>query len=332
MVKRVALLAMVLLLCTPALVRADLTSEERADIKSLIESSKALRMGERYLAGAIKCCSTPEARPALANALSRFRDAQVEHFRALGYLLHTGTENQTPKPNRTWDQWHTSAWFYLDRYALRLEDIQDDLAAARAFHTTNATYQDYVKRARDVWVQSARYHVGQMDRANKYLSPWPALAPGKTVETVAGPHGDYREMHWRLNRGKNYALEAYIHVLQIYRDGVSGSSIRDAWVESSSMLDALDKASGLIADVTFTDEEASEDRFCRVLRATKVLTVTAGQKAKVWGDAIAKLLPDPYDNLFLRFVDSWKFGVDLGAWNSLVFPESARCTSPFLKE
>jgi hypothetical protein len=332
MIKRVALGVMLLMLCSPAVVRAELTVDERADIKDLIESMKALRAGERYLTAAIVCCSTPDARPALATALGRFHTAQIAHWLALGNFLHTGTENPTPKPTLSTLAWHTTAWFYLNRYEIHLVEIQADLKAAQAFHKTNAAYQDNLRRARDIWVASARGYADRLDPALMYNNPWPALAPGKTIENVVGPHGDYRMMHFLLNRGKNYAMDTYGALITVYRQGGDAAKIREAWTQSSEMLDALDKATGLLADVTFTAEEAAEDRFCRVLRATKMLTVTAALRYQTWGDIISQFLPAPYNLIVAKLVDSWKHAVDLSAWRAFSFPESTRCTSPFLKD
>src|SRR5687767_8490330 len=99
----------VLLIGSPAGVKAELTDAERDDIKTLIDSATALRSGERYLVAAIACCSTSTARPALAKALARFQSAQVEHSQALANFLHTGTEDATPKPTHSSLEWHTSA-------------------------------------------------------------------------------------------------------------------------------------------------------------------------------------------------------------------------------
>ena len=331
MLKRVALCAL-LLLCSPAALRAELTEAERADVKLLIESAQDLRMGERYLTTAIMCCSTPEARPALATALDLFQDLQIEHWRALAFLLHTGTDNEPAKPTFTPLSWHTQAWFHIDRYTQRLSWLQSALTAAKAFHPRDTIYQDSLRRARDIWVVNARATVDRMNPALPFSNPWPTLQRGKTIHTVVGPHGDYRSMHHKINRGKNYAMEAYGALLGLYRGGADGSRIRDAWTESSNMLDTLDHVTGLLADVTFTDEEASEDRFCRTLRATKLLTVTAADRYKRWGDSVARLVPAAYTLLILRLVDSWKHAVDLGTWGGLLFPESPRCTSQFLKQ
>jgi len=332
MIKRVALGVMLLLLCSPAVVRADLTSAERADIKDLIESMRALRAGERYLTASIACCSTPEARPALATALARFQAAQIAHWQALGNFLHTGTENPTPLPNLSPLAWYTSAWFYLNRYETHLVEIQADLKAAQAFNKANAAYQDNLRRARDIWVASARGFADRVDPALTFTNPWPPLAPGKTVVTVVGPHGDYRMIHFLLNRGKNYAMDTYEALITVYRQGGDAARIREAWTQSSEALDALDKATGLLADVTFTAEEAAEDRFCRVLRATKTLTVTAALRYQTWGDIVSQFLPAPYNLIFAKLVDSWKHSIDIATWKAFVFPESARCTSPFLKD
>lgn len=324
---------LLLALLTPSIAAAELIDAERADLKRLIESSKALRSGENYLAESIRCCSTPAAQPALATALAHFHFAQIEHWRALAFLLHTGTENPTPRPEFTPEEWHRKAWFHLDRYRGALKQIQTTLTAAQSHHVDNATYQDNLRRARDIWVGRALSDVSKMDRALPYLDHYPVpLGPGKTVQTVVGPHGDYRRMQWLINRGKNYAMDAYGALIMAYRQGADGARIRDAWTQSSSMLDTLDHASGLLADVTFTAEEAGEDRFCRALRAQKLLTVNAAQRYQAWGDVVAGFLPAPYNDLVAKIVDSWKHAVDLGGWASLVFPESERCTSAFLKD
>jgi len=306
---------------------------ERADIKRLIESSQALRTAERHLADAIKCCSTPATRPALATALSRFHTTQVDHWRALAFLLHTGTENPAPRPELPPKEWHSRAWFHIDRYKNGMKEIQNALTAAQGIKVENAAYQENLRRARDIWIPNAQAHVNKMDRSLPYLDPSPvALRPGKTVTTIIGPHGDYRRTQWLINRGKNYAMDAYGALIIGYREGADAARVRDAWTQSSTMLDVLDHTSGLFADVTFSAEEASEDRFCRALRAQKLLSVEAAQRYRAWGDVVAGFLPEPYKELVAKIVDSWMHSVDLGGWASLVFPQSDRCTSAFLKD
>ena len=329
--RRVALCAVLLALLSPAIASAELSDAERGDIKDLIESAKSLRAGERYLADAIAGGSTAEARPALARALARFQAAQIDHWQALAHLLHIGTENPTPKPEFSPLEWYASAWFYLNRYESQLVQIQADLSAAKTFNTQNSRYQDSVRRARDIWVGSARSYVDRIDPSLEYSDPWPQLLPGKTVHTVVGPHGDYRSMQWLINRGKNYAMDTYGALITAYGQGADGQKLRDAWVQSSEMLDALDRASGLLADVTFSAEEANEDRFCRALRVTKTLTVIAAQRYQAWGDAVSDLVPSPYNLVVAKLVDSWKHSVDLSSWKAFVFPESTRCPN-FLRD
>ena len=329
--RRIALCAVFLALFSPTIASAELSDAERGDIKDLIESGKSLRAGERYLADAIACCSTAEARPVLARALARFQAAQIDHWQALANLLHTGTENPTPKPELSPLEWYASAWFYLNRYESQLVQIQADLTAAKKFNKHNSRYQDDLRRARDIWVGSARNYVDRIDPGLEYSDPWPELRPGKSVHTVVGPHGDYRMMQWLINRGKNYAMDTYGALISAYRQGADGPKIRDAWVQSSEMLDALDHASGLLADVTFSAEEATEDRFCRTLRATKTLTVIAAQRYQAWGDAVSDLVPPPYNLVVAKLVDSWKHSVDLASWKAFVFPESTRCPK-FLRD
>jgi hypothetical protein len=320
-----------LLIGSPAGVRAELTDAERADITTLIDSATALREGERALAAAIACCSTSATRPVLANVLGRFHSAQVAHWRALANFLHTGTENPTPKPALSPLEWYTRAWFYVDLYTTRLGDLDKELTLALAYNKTDTAYQDHLRRARGTWVSRARALADEIDPAHDYLDPWPALPAGKTVHTVLGSHGDYRQMQWLINRGKNYAMDTYTALLTAYRGGADSATVRDAWVQSSQMLSTLDHASGLLADVTFSDDEAGEDRFCRTLRVTKLLTVTAAQHYEGWGDAVARLLPAPYGVVFAKLVDGWKHALDLSSWNVLVFPESTRCAAEFLR-
>ena len=320
-----------LVIGSPAGVRAELADAERADIKTLVDSATALREGERAVAAAIACCSTSATRPVLANALGRFHSVQVAHWRALANFLHTGTENPTPKPSLSPLEWYTRAWFYVDLYTTRLGDLDKELTLALAYNKTDTAYQDNLRRARDLGVRSARALADELDPAHAYLDPWPALRAGKTVHTVLGPHGDYRQMQWLINRGKNYAMDTSTALLTAYRGGADSATVRDAWVQSSQMLSALDHASGLLADVTFSAEETNEDRFCRTLRVTKLLTVTAAQHYEGWGDAVARLLPAPYGVVFAKLVDGWKHALDLSSWNALVFPESTRCAAEFLK-
>src|SRR5688572_12031248 len=141
------LLALLTLVLIAAPASAELSVLEQADVKRLVESSQKLRTGERYLVESLTCCSTPEARPTLANALEAFRKAQIEHWRALAFLLHTGLENPTPLPVFTNEQWRTQAWFHLDRYNTQLDVIASALTSARAHHVSNAAYQDNLKRA-----------------------------------------------------------------------------------------------------------------------------------------------------------------------------------------
>ena len=331
MVQRLVVSVILLMIGSATPVNAELTAAERADIKAFINSSAALRTGERYLAASIQCCSTSDARPALAKALDLFYDAQVDHWRALGFFLHTGTENPTPKPVLSAKSWHDNAWNHVDLYVAHLGEIESALTQAQAFHKTNATYQDNLRRARDIWVSNARTLAEGMNPALPYLTPWPALAAGKTVHTVVGPHGDYRMMQWDLNRGKNYALDTYVALITAYGQGASGTKIKEAWAHSSAMLDTLDRASGLLAGVTFTTEEAAEDRFCRTLRAQKLLTITAAERYQQWASAVSGLLAPPYGTIVANLAESWKRGIDGTSWRGLVFPESSRCTADFLE-
>ncbi len=327
------LLAAALALTIPA--AAELTDAEKAGIKNLVESSRNLRNGERYLIRSIGCCSTLEARPALHAALYLFYRTQTEHWHVLAHLLHVGPDNPTPKPEWTDAEWRASAWFYLDRYRWQLGAIQTALTNAKAYHVDNAVYQDNLRRARDIWVQNAS-KLSALDPGLLYLDPWPELLPGKTIQTVVGPHGDYRQMQHFIARGKNYALDAYGPLIALYLKGpatvggVDGDMVRNAWLNSSNMLDVLDRATALLADVPLTAEEASEDRFCRTLRVGKLLTVSAPAWYQRWGNIVADMIPPQYRGIVAKLVDSWKH-VDWSMWQSLVFPESARCTSPFLK-
>jgi hypothetical protein len=323
------LVVLALVLCAPGVSKAELTWAERNDVRNLIESARALRNGERYLIEAIKCCSA-EARPVLATVLGRFYGAQIDHWRALAFILHTGTEAPVSKPAFTDAEWLSQAWFHIDRYRDRLDDITDGLNDAEALYEDHAGYQDTIRRIRTIWIKAARWHIDQMNPKLPYLDPWPASTD--TIPNVVGPHGDYRRMQWYINRGKNYALDGYSELIAAYREGTAaGWRIRDAWVQSSNMLDSLDRATGLLADVTFTAEHAAEDRFCRALRVTKILTVESATRYQAWAAVVAGFIPGRFGTFFARLGDSWKHAIDLGSWQALVFPESARCTSPFLK-
>lgn len=328
------LLAAVLALAAPA--HAILTDLETADLKRLVESSQALRTGERYLANAIHGGTTSASRPALHTALAAFHGVQQEHRRALSFFLHIGIDAAPSKPNKTPAQWHTGAWFYLDRYRAGLGGVQKALTQAKVHTPADAAYQDSLRRA-GLLVATAQSHAGTMNKSLPYTTPWPALRDsGKpvpfTVPTVVGPHGDYREMQWLIGRGKNYALDTYLALLIAYKQNADGKLIRDAWVASSTLLDIQDRATALLADVTFTAEEAGEDRFCRALRVRKLLGVNAAVAYQRWGDAIAVMVGPPYGPAMAKLVDSWKHGIDWPIWQGDVFPESTRCSAPFLKD
>ena len=57
------------------------------------------------------------------------------------------------------------------------------------------------------------YQAGSMDSALG------VIGNGKTVLNVVGPHGDYRMIHFLLNRGKNYAMDTYGALITVYRQG-----------------------------------------------------------------------------------------------------------------
>ena len=324
------LVVLALVLCAPGVSTAELTAAERNDVRDLIESARALRSGERYLIEAIKCCSA-EARSVLATVLGRFHGAQIDHWRALAFLLHTGTEAPTSKPTMTDEQWLASAWFHIDRYRDRLKDIADGLNDAQDVYRDLAWYQDLIRRTRDIWISAARWHIDQMNPNLKFRDPWPASLAGDDNPNVVGPHGDYRRMQWYINRGKNYTLDSYAELIAAYREGATGWRIRDAWIQSSNMLDSLDRATGLLADVTFTAEHAAEDRFCRALRVTKILTVESATRYQAWAGVIAGFLPGRFAAVFSKLADGWKHAIDLSAWQGFLFPNSARCTAQFLK-
>ena len=319
-----------LVLCAPGVSMADLNGAERNDVRNLVESARALRNGERYLIEVLHCCS-PEARPILATLLARFHGAQIDHWRALAFLLHTGTEASTSKPTMTDQQWLSSAWFHIARYRDRLTDITEGLNEAQEFYQDNAGYQDVIRRTRDIWIKAARWNVGQLNPNLTYSDPWPASVSGDDNPNVVGPHGDYRRMQWYVNRGKNYTLDAYAELIAAYREGAAGWRMRNAWVQSSIMLDSLDRATGLLADVTFTPEHAAEDRFCRILRVTKILTVESATRYQAWAGVVAGFLPGRFSAIFSKLADGWKHAIDLSSWQGFVFPNSARCTAEFLK-
>ena len=101
--RRIALCAVFLALFSPTIASAELSDAERGDIKDLIESGKSLRAGERYLADAIACCSTAEARPVLARALARFQAAQIDHWQALPTSSTPEPRTRRPSPSsRHW--------------------------------------------------------------------------------------------------------------------------------------------------------------------------------------------------------------------------------------
>ena len=306
-----------------------LKDAEIADLARLTDSMTFLRRSQAFVLDNLIIAS-PEAGPVYVQLLTAFQAAQIEHWQFRAYLGKGGTENPSPKPTMTHEQWRAAAEFHRPRYRRALDMIAVLIDRAKDHHVDQAAYQDNLRRAKDIWLSQARTALAKMDPGLTWENPWPALRPDKTVETMVGPHGDFRFSVWGINRGINYQMDAYAGAIRAYRAGADPKVLRDYYTQSAAGLDDLDHAWALTYDVTRTVEEAAEDRFCRVLRVVKLKTVNAAKRYQAAQSVLGALVPPAYRELATKPADSWKHAVDVSTWQDMVFPESTRCASGFV--
>ena len=337
--KRLAI-ALVMVLTAATAAQAALTEAEQQDIRRLVSSVWDTRRAMAHVKGAVtRGCLTEESRGALYAALNSLHAAQFQHWQAVATLLHTSNDQPTPRPDLTPEQWHKRGWHYTTRYIAALDAAETRIRAARRHCDDNTDYQADLRAAGETWVRNAKSAAQAMDRSLKYAEPYPDLRPGKTVPTLVGPHGDYLRVQWRTSFGKKYMLDSLEHLLTWFKTAPLGEVtekvplFRDALTQWASGMDSLDRVTALTAAVTFTQEEAEEDAFCRTLRWRKIATVRAPTRIGSYQSFVGKIVGGPLGHAFAKSGDAWRHGWgNMNVWAADVFPESARCASPFVND
>jgi hypothetical protein len=330
-----------------------LTSDEKADIARFVRSAILVREAKDWLLPNIAKYTTAATRDTLHAALFYYERALGEHYVALANFLHVGHIGagagpagfNVHEPDQPDTKWLADAWAAADLYVGHLVNMQKQVTAATKFFPASsgvdaASTARSVEWQRNVSVASARLTAARtlvtaMTRTLPYAHPWPALrvsatAVPFTIRTAVGPHGRYRLMQWDINRGKNYIGNAQVAVLPEYKKGADGQKIAHIWVQDTALRNGLDIAGALLAGVTFDADQAADDRFCQVLRVVKILTVSVPTAFNNWQASIGALIPQPWANFVSISGDAWRH-IDFGTWSSMVFPESTRCASPFLR-
>lgn len=341
--KALTLLITLIVLALSAPAHAVLTEAEKATVVLLVESSVALREGESHVLSAAARAEvlgdTPAIRADVVAAMALLHRGQTEHWQGVAHLLHTGVSNTEMLPNLTPAEWHSRAWFYLDRYSQHLTRAQAAIVTLQAYYPSDTAYQNLLRRARDLWVATAKTKLLAMDRDLSFTNPWPALRDGTrpdgqpfTIPTVVGPHGDYRRAQWLNSRAKNYLLVTYGDLLAAYKDGATtAEKLKRSWTGSRLALNGYDKVTALYANAPITAEEAKQDAFCRALWIEKLQTFVIPASLHAWNNAVLSMLPpSPVTKALGKIPDSWKHS-DWSAWSGLVFVENVRCESAFLK-
>jgi hypothetical protein len=311
---------------------AQLTDAEVDDLRDLTTSMTMLRLAQGHLVANLPIVSA-EAKPLFVQMLTTLMQAQIEHWRFRAFLGKSGVENPEPLPTLTHEQWRTRAEFHRARYALALDALEKLIGRAQAHHVDHAGYQDNLRRAKDIRLKSAKAFLAKMDPDLTWETPWPKLRAGKTVPTMVAPHGNFRLSVWGVNRGINYTMDSYEAAIAAYKAGaVKPKDLVEFYTQTAAGLDTLDRVWALTYDVPLSDDEAKDDRFCRVLRISKLKTVTAAKRFQAAYEVVSRMVPKEFRILVAKPADGWKHAVDVSVWEDFVFPESERCTSAFLKD
>jgi hypothetical protein len=309
-------MSIIMVMLLPAPARAVFTTDEVQSLVQLRSASAQLLEGLRdYLAPAVDG-SRGRTRQDLREALRAGLAASREVTLAAGLLLdviteQVDTEQYEALTRQSRGQRVGLAWWRLDRAESLLASAQHSLDHARG-KTREATLEDAIRRASQIWVPGARHALADVDRRLTYGDARPSSYPA-----IIGPHGDFDRAQWFLWRSQHYAHDAL------------DSLTADGWtlaiaepLKRISLAIAIDLDAMLrLAGVSWTQEQGDRDPFFATLDVLEQLTAS-GLLPKRWMEAVVALTgwarTAAGQAATIRVADAWKHA-DMAAWMLMVF-------------
>jgi len=209
-------LCLLVLSCAP--VRAELTDEEKAQVKKAHDSLYAAEEGLFYTGLLARACSLSPARPEVQAALRAYAQGFSRGHRGLALLVGANpADGAEGAAIAAWPraQWVAEAFADFDRTIVAFETARSSLMlaqglAADACSVPAAAVTDSVNRAR-MWTGWASDGLRQLSRALAYAEPRSAAFP-----QVVGPHGDWQGT---MNLGAfslRFLTDALGHAAELY--------------------------------------------------------------------------------------------------------------------
>ncbi len=323
-----------------------LTTAETANIKSFVLAGGYIDTVGNRLGQALGIGSTsPEMKAAMKVALDHYAIVRHNHARGLAYFLRTTIDqDQNPFPNP--DDFTVAAYGHRDQVLFYLDILVTDIQALQAFNTENSTYQGHLSTCLTMINSFALPAINGMDTNLTYSDPYPRLATPEDpngvliingIRTAVGPHGDYFKAQRSVNRTKIYVNAYWGNAATLYANGATPSQVAGAFTSAAGYWTNADRSTALNANVPIVASETAEtDRFCRIIRVSKIQTVPMAGWLKAMVAVIGTLtLSSAGANLQTlkalsdNMADAWST-IDQATWMLLIFPGSTRCPDPFL--
>ena len=320
-------------------VNAALTDAEKTSVKAGIEATFRIGSAEKYLAQAIAIGTTsPEARSALADAMEAIIYASLDLSHGTTILMG-GTARVAGIPEfeaLPRERQMAEGRFYLNRAAGALVQVQAAMTRATVFNPEDQTYQDSLRRARDIWLALAISRLAAVDRSLLYADPPPEPpCAGCATRPTVGPHGDYYAFQHALWRATHYWRSWALDAAALYRAGVDQMAVAGAFAVYTDGIDYQHHAEALIAGVGLDASDDAKDQFCKVLEALSLLT-SLTERRTAWTYHVLTTSWAPvrstlplYSDSWVHLSDSWRHS-DHAAWMLMVFknePQVSRCRS-----
>jgi hypothetical protein len=323
--------AIVLVAAMPA--RAAFTTAEQTELLKLVDGLENISEALRYVAYGIRTGTTTATQTLLADSLGLLILAARDAERANGLLLNViveqnGTTAFTTMASQSRRARVALAWFYIDRSVITLGTAGSVLQRAQAANA-NSVYQDNVRRAREIWVPSARRNLAGISRSLTYASPNPSSYP-----KVIGPHGEYDNAQWFMWRSHWYLLDMLDSVTAAFRADIIQTDYWSVYKTISSATNILDghvTSAGTLAGMTLMSSQIGQDPFFRVLDELETMTQDTAERFHEIQREIVTWISHgrtptlaPLAQALIRLTDSWRHA-DHGVWRQLTFPD---CTDP----
>lgn len=323
--------AIVLVAAMPA--RAAFTTAEQTELLKLVDGLENISEALRYVAYGIRTGTTTATQTPLADSLGLLILAARDAERGNGLLLdviveQNGTTAFTTMSSQSRSGRVALAWFYIDRSITTLTTAQSVLQRAQTANA-NSVYQDNVRRAREIWVPSARRNLAGISRGLTYASPDPPSYP-----KVIGPHGEYDTAQWFIWRSHWYLLDMLDAVNAAFRADIIQTDYWSVYKTISSATNILDghvSAAATLAGMTVSATQVGQDPFFRVLDELETMTEDTSERFHEMQRELVTWISQgrtptltPLAQALIRLTDSWRHA-DHGVWRQLTFPE---CTNP----